>query len=207
MGRITKREKEIKMPILYTVFYTLLAVVIFIDIFLAIKFFEYVYCANIRHQPPMVASNATLRRTVINEIRTHYPHAKTICEIGSGFGGLARTVARHTHAQVFALENMPFSVLVSKTADLVSLCKNNKTIWCDAFEYLDTTDKKFDIAIAFLGPTLTPKLKKYKKKIRVLISLDFAIPTLSPKRIIEIGHGYVIYKKVKYPHRLFVYEF
>lgn len=195
------------MTFLYALFYTLLVVVILVDIFLAVKFCEYVYCANIRHQPPMVASNRILRRTVINEIKSHYPHAKTICEIGSGFGGLARTVARNTRANVYALENMPFSAFVSKTVDTLSLCKNNKTVWCDAFEYLNNTDKKFDVAIAFLGPTLTPKLKKYTNKIRVLISLDFAIPTLSPTRIIEIGRGYTIYKKVKYPHRLFVYTF
>jgi len=195
------------MSFLYVLFYVLLFIIILVDIFLAIKFFEYVYCANIRHQPPMVASNNALRRTVIKEIKTHYPHVKNIVEIGSGFGGMARTVARKTHAHVYALENMPFSVFVSKTLDYLSLCRNNKTVWCDAFQYLNDTDKKFDIAIAFLGPTLTPKLKKYKNKIDVLISLDFEIQKLSPTHIIEIGHGYTIYKKVKYPHRLFIYHF
>ena len=66
---------------------------------------------------------------------------------------------------------------------------------------------KFDVAIAYLGPTATPMIQKYKDKIKVLISLDFEIKNLKPKHVIDMGHGYTIYKRIKYPHRLFIYEF
>ena len=195
------------MSFTYFVAYFLLVVFCLVDLFLIIKFIEFVYCANIRFQPPLVSSTRKLRQYVINQIRTNYPNAKTICEIGSGFGGLARVIARNTDANVYALENMPFSALVSKILDLASYCKGNKTIWCDAFKYLDNTPQKFDVAVAFLGPTLTPKIYKYKNKIDVLISLDFEIPKLKPKYVLDIGHGCTVYKKIEYPHKLFIYEF
>lgn len=195
------------MSFIYFVAYVLLIIVCIFDVFLALKFFELVYCANIRHQPPLVSSNDLLRKHVVEQITAHYSKAKNICEIGSGFGGLARAVARKTKADVYALENMPFSAFVSKIFDKITFCRNNKTIWCDAFEYLDKTDKKFDIAIAYLGPTATPKIYHYKNKIKVLVSLDFEISDLKPKYVIDMGHGYTIYKRIKYPHRVYVYEF
>ena len=195
------------MSVIYFFVYTLLAVAIIFDLYLGIKVFEYVYCASIRHQPPLVASNKYERKLVIEQIKNKYPKAKNICEIGSGFGGLARAVARNTGANVYALENMPFSAFVSKTTDRLSFCKNNTTIWCNAFQYLDNTNIKFDIAIAYLGPTSTPKIEKYKNKLKVLISLDFAIQGLKPKYIIDAGRGYTVYNRIKYPHRLFIYEF
>ena len=67
---------------------------------------------------------------------------------------------------------------------------------------------KFDVAIAYLGPTATPMIQKYKDKIKVLISLDFEIKGLKPMRIIDMSKdGYTLYKRIKYPHRLFVYNF
>ena len=54
---------------------------------------------------------------------------------------------------------------------------------------------------------ITALKQQYKDKIDVLISLDFEIPNLKPKRIIDLKCGYVIYHKTKYPHKLFIYEF
>ena len=188
------------------IFITLIATIA-TDIFLLIKLLEFIYCANIRHQPPFVASGKLSRKSVIQQITTKYPNAKNICEIGSGFGGLARTIARGTNANVYALENMPFTAFVSKTLDKLTHCKNNTTVWCDAFKFLAETDKKFDIAIAYMGPTATPMLTKYKTKIKVLISLDFEIPNLPPVFVLNTEPGYTIYNKRKYPHRLFIYDF
>lgn len=200
-----KKGKE--MFWVYFLFYALMVALIIFDVFLAFKLFEYGYCAHIRHQPPLVSSGNYERRYVIEQIKMKYPDAKNICEIGSGFGGLARAVAHNTKAKVYALENMPFSAFISKMLDKLSLCKNNTTIWCDAFKYMDDTNIKFDVAIAYLGPAVTQKIKKYKNKIDVLISLDFEIEGIKPKCIIDLGHGYTIYNRVKYPHKLFIYEF
>ena len=187
--------------------YTLLIVFIALDIFLITKSFEYMYAAHILKQPPLLASNNTLRKLTLEQILTHYSNAKNICEVGSGFGGLARMVAHKTDAKVYALENMPFSAFISKTLDIISFTRNNKTILCDAFKYLDKTNKKFDIAIAYLGPELTTKLLNHKNKFDVLISLDFKIPHLKPKYVVSMGYGNTIYKHKKYPHKIFIYEF
>lgn len=128
------------MTIIHFFTYILLIAIFIFDIYLGGKFFEYVYCANIKHQPPLVASNKYERQLVVEQIKTKYPKAKNICEIGAGFGGLARTIARNTKANVYALENMPFSAFVSKLSDILLRCKNNHTIFSDAFEYLKTTN-------------------------------------------------------------------
>ena len=183
----------------------LIIIVFFIDVFVVLKFFEYVYCANIKKQPPMVASNKTLRKITAGEINKHYPRAKNVCELGSGFGGMARYIARNTQTNVIGIENMIFSVCVSKLCDLFCTSKS-KTIFCDVFEYLEKTDKHFDIAIAYMGPTITPKFLKYKNKFDVFMSLDFEIPQLKPIRVIDMGYGATHMHGKTYPHRLYVYE-
>ena len=157
------------------------------------------------NQPPLVGSSLGLRRLVINQIKTYYSDAKNICEVGSGFGGLAREIANNTAGDVYALENMPFTAGVSKFLDFImGAC--SKTIWCDAFKWLNDTDKKIDVVVAYLGPSFTKTLLKYKRKIRVIISLDFEIKGIKPTRVIDLGYGYTLYNHKKYPHRVFVYE-
>ena len=158
------------------------------------------------HQPPFVPSVNKLRKAAVEYIVEFYPNAKNIVEIGSGYGGFAREVAKNTNANVIGIENMPMAALVSFCADLFSKTKS-KTVWCDAFDYLDKTDICFDVGLAYLGPDLTPELKKFSKKIKVLISLDFEIPELNPVKVIDLKCGYTIYNRVRYPHKLFIYEF
>lgn len=183
----------------------MIAFLIALYLIMIIKFVEYMYCSRIRRQPPLVASNNGLRQLVIEQIKTYYPDAKNICEIGSGLGGLARRIAKNTNANVYALENMPCTVFVAKMFDFLTRAKN-KTIWCDAFRWLNDTKIKFDIAVAYLGPEFTTILPKYKNKIQVIISLDFEIENMKPTRIINLGYGFTLYNHKKYPHRLFIYE-
>ena len=175
-------------------------------VFFWIWLVEYLWCAFIKHQAPCVASSGNLKRETVRVIRQFYPDTKHIIEIGSGHGGLARYVARRTGANVIAVENMPFAAMISKIGDCFCMAKS-KTLWVDAFDYLDKTDKKFDVAIAYLGPRLTPKLIKHKNKIKVLITMDFEIGEMVPVRIIDLKRGSVTYNNKKYPHKLFVYEF
>jgi len=119
---------------------------------------------------------------------------------------LAHFIANNTNANVFAVENMPFSVFISKFLDIFHKGKN-KTVWNDLFKYLDESDINFDVCVAYLGPDLTQKLLKYKHKMPVFISLDFEIAGIKPKRIIDLEHGHTLYKGKKYPHKLFIYEF
>ena len=186
--------------------YVLIAIVFVLDCYLILKFFEFFYCAHVLKQPPMVASNKNLRKTIVYQINKYYKNAKNICVFGSGFGGLVRYISKNTGANVYSLENMPFSMFISKLSDYFSNT-NNKTIWCNGFDYMDKTKIKFDIVVAYLSPDLTPKLLKYKNKMRVLISLDFKIKGLKPTRIIKAGLGHTIYWGKLYPHRLYIYEF
>ncbi len=166
---------------------------------------EYLWCVLVKHQAPCVTSSGNLKRATVSAIRQFYPNTKRIIEIGSGHGGLARYVARRVDASVVGVENMPFAVMISKIGDWFCLARS-KTIWVDAFEYLNKTSEKFDVAIAYLGPKLTPQIKNYSKKIKVLIAMDFEIPKLTPVRVIDLG-GSITYGGKKYPHKLFIYEF
>lgn len=177
----------------------------FLEIYLLVRGAEYLYAAFIRRQPPFVPSNKYLRRATGDVICNNYPCAKLVCEIGSGFGGLSRYIARRCNCNVIALENMMFSSFVSWCGDL--FCRQSRTIRCDALKYMKNTDKHFDIAVAYLGPKLTPTLSEYKDKFSVLITLDFEIPEMRPVRIIDVGHGMTRYNGVLYPHKLFIYKF
>ena len=50
-----------------------------------------------------------------------------------------------------------------------------------------------DIAVAYMGPNVTPRLATYSNKFDVLISVDFAIPELKPVRVVDVCNGYTIY--------------
>jgi hypothetical protein len=183
-------------------------VLIFISSVLIFYLFLYnlerIVC-SVRHQIPFVPSNKDLRNAVIKEIKTHYPNIKTACDIGSGYGGLARKISGEFNIQVWALENMPFSAFVSKIMDIITHSKS-KTVLCDAFEYIKKSDG-FDIAIAYLGPSVNPRLTEIKNKTRVLVTMDVPVKGLNAVRTIDLPNGATMYGRERYPHILFVYEF
>ncbi len=166
---------------------------------------EYIISA-VRHNIPFVPSASVLRDAVVREIRHNYKDAKTVCEIGSGYGALARKISKECNVNVVALENMPFTFFIAKCADVLTRAGRVKTLWCDAFEYLDA-GHKFDIGVAYLGPWVNGRLAKYKQNFRVLITLDVPVPGLKPVKIVDVGRGYTRYGRYKYPHKLFIYEF
>lgn len=185
--------------------YIILASIALIELFMIIYCIEYIICAFILHQPPFVPTNKNTRKLIVQTIKQYYPHTKSVCEIGSGYGTLARLIGKHTNAKVIALENMPFSALLSKILD--RLQNKSKTIKTDAFEYLAKTKRKFDIGIAYLSPEDSNKLLKYKNKIKTLITIDFAIDKIRPTKIIDAGRGYTKYNHKLYPHKIFIYKF
>lgn len=176
------------------------------DIYLMIKFITRLCYAAIKKQPPLVCSTKYMRNQVLLAINKYYPDAKTICEIGSGTGGLARLLARKTSADVYGLENVWGPALLSKFLDFIYGSKS-KTVLCDAWQYLGQTDKKFDVAVAYLGPSAAQKIVDYKDKIDILISMDFELQDMKPIRTIDIGHGITVYNRKVYPHKLFIYKF
>ena len=187
------------------VLYILLIFVFVLDLYLAFKFFEYLYCTHILKQPPMVASNYLLRQALVDYINTYHKNVKNICDIGSGFGGLVRLLAEKTNANVYGLENMPFSVLISRIYGWFYRT-NSKIIWCDAFDWLDKSDIIFDVVVAYLGPDAIQKVLKYKNKMHILISMDFKLKNIKPVHVIKMS-GATRYKGNLYPHMLYVYKF
>jgi len=183
------------------------AVTAALAIFVAYMFWDNVErtICLIRRQVPLVPSSRALRDAVIKEIKNHYPSMKTVCDIGSGYGGLARRIAHECDMRVVALENMTLPALMSKIADKI-VRTNSKTIWKDAFKYISESGG-FDIAVAYLGPGVNKRLVEVGDKVRVLITLDVPVPGLAAVRIIDLPKGCTRYGCEKYPHRLFVYEF
>ena len=184
----------------------LAVILMFVSIvWLVCSHIEYVRCAFFCRQIPFVPSAAVLRRAVASEICRKYPNAKTVCDIGAGYGGLARYIARKTGADVVALENMPWTFFVARVLNFFSRTKVHN-IRCDAFEYLDKYQGKFDIGVAYLGPGVNDRLVAVMGRFDVLIVLDVPIPGVNPLYVVDVGHGCTRYGRRKFPHKLFVYK-
>ena len=184
---------------------------IFMWAFIAYKLIqniERLMCVFVRRQIPFVPSERALRRETVREIISHYPHAKTVVEIGAGYGGMARKIARNTGAQVYAIENMPFTFFMLRLLNLLMCARRCTPIRADAFKYLTETKRHFDIGIAYLGPGPNKKLAQFANKFNVIITLDAPIAGLKPTRIVDLSrYGFTRWNGVPYPHMLFIYEF
>lgn len=184
--------------------YFLLVALIIYDLFIL----QYLYCAMFTKQPPFVRTVKKEQGILIKEICSRYKNAKYICEIGAGLGGFARNIARNVpSAKVVGIENMFLNILCAKALDFFIGPKNYQTVYADAFDYLEKTNIKFDVAVAYLSPDFIDKLMLYKEKFNVLISVDFYASGVKPSKVIEVGNGYTKYNKKKYPHRLYIYKF
>ena len=167
-------------------------VVACITVYCGVKFIEYSWNVIVSKTPPFVPANSTERAAVVQQINMFYPHAKTVLELGSGYGGLARYIARHTSAHVVGVERMPGAALISWALDKLYRV-NSRTVWGNIYQYLEYMHGRVDIAVAYMGPNVTPRLATYSNKFDVLISVDFAIPELKPVRIVDVCNGYTIY--------------
>lgn len=186
--------------------YVLVVVVACVTVYYGVKFIEYSWNVIVSKKPPFVPAIDTERAAVVQQINLYYPHAKTVLELGAGYGGLARYIARNTSAHVIGVERMPATALISWGLDKLYRA-NSRTVWGDVFRYLENMGGRADVAVAYMGPNVTSGLIAYSKKFDVLISVDFAVPEIKPRRVIDVCKGYTRYAGKKYPHRLYVYEF
>ena len=187
------------------IFACLIICLIFIgELYIIIYGAEHMWCI-FHNQIPFVPSSKYLRRAVVNTIHKYYPNATSIVDIGAGYGGLARHIARNCDATVVALENMPFTITVSRVFNWVTRSRV-KIIKCDAFQYMQSSPR-FDIGVAYLGPNVNPRLAKYKKQFNMLITLDVPVAGLRPTHTVNVGHGFTRYGRHKFPHKLFIYDF
>lgn len=187
------------------IFAYLIAWLIFIgELYIIAYSAEYLWCA-FHNQIPFVRSSKYLRRALVSEIQRHFPDTTSVCDIGAGYGGLARYIARHCNVSVIALENMPFSLAVAYIMNLLSHSRV-QIVKCDAFEYLKSSPR-LDIGVAYLGPGVNNRLAEYKKQFDAIITFDVPIDKFKPTRVINVGHGVTRYGRHRYPHKLFVYDF
>ena len=187
--------------------YIIIATVVFIillELYVLISGIEYMWCV-IHNQIPFVSSSKYLRRALVTEIAKHFQNATSLCDIGAGYGGLARYVAQRRNMSVVALENMPFTITVARLVNFITR-SHVQIIKCDAFEYLKSSPR-FNIGVAYLGPSVNYRLAKFTNTFDMIITLDVPIERLNPTRIINVGHGVTHYGRHKYPHKLFVYDF
>ena len=193
------------MMITTVLFYTFFICLVGLEIYWLLRMVEFIWAGYIKRQIPFVASDNKLRMAVINEIKKDYPEYKTMCEIGSGYGGMARAVARGCGMRVTALENMPFTYFVARVLDFVSGARGVKTLRVDAFKWLGEYDGVFDIGLAYLGAGVNDRLIDYMHRFRVLFVLDVPMSNMVPVRVVDIGGGFTRYGDKKYPHKLFIY--
>ena len=166
---------------------------------------EHFIVGYIWRQIPCVSSSRVLRRAVATEIQK-YKNVKSVCEIGSGYGGLARFVARKCNVDVVAVENVWFTFAVSYVLSLFFCGNRVQHVCADAFEYLKNENLHFDVGLAYLGPKVNDELRDLMSRFDVLICLDVPMSNAKPVRVVDVGCGYTKFGKEKYPHKLFFYE-
>ena len=156
---------------------------------------------------PSLPSQRKMRKAVANEITKHYGNAKTVLDIGSGWGGMARGIARILPgARVIGIEKflLPFSY--SFIIWILFGPRNARFFMGDAFKFINREKGKgngnydFDIGIAYLLTPMMPKVEKVMDKFKVLITLDFPLPNASATRTIKLHKDHLG------QHYLYVYE-
>ena len=173
--------------LLLLIFLIILILFLIINVWVICNCFEGFICL-IFHLPPMVPSSKKMRNAIINEINKNYRSMKTVIDIGSCYGGLARRIARECNEKlVIAVERMICPAIISKTSDFFCdiKMKKSKTILSNAFKFIKKSDG-FDIGVAYLFPTVMKQLEELKHKFKVLIILDFSLPNSKPNKKIKL---------------------
>jgi hypothetical protein len=148
---------------------------------------------------PPVHSGHRLRKAIADYIANEYPDAKTVMDIGSGWGTMVRAVAkRFPNAAVTGVEIMPVPYLYSIIR--CAFVKNTKIFFGNVFKYLKKTDKKFNIGITYLLTTEMKDVEKFLMRFDVLLVLDFCLPDVKPTEKIKL------HKDILGQHRLYVYK-
>jgi len=158
--------------ILITVFLLLLSVEVGVGLFFG--------------KAPEVPSSTKLRNAVVSEIRARYPDAKTVIDIGSGWGGMTRRIAcEFSGASVTGIELMPLSFGCSALAKLFAGPANAKFVIGDAIKFIKNSDG-FDVGVCYCGTALMKDIPSLSDKFKLIISLDFPIPNVRPIKIIKL---------------------
>lgn len=155
-----------------------------------------------RRTAPQLPSERKLRDAVVSEIRKHYPDARTAIDIGSGWGGMARRIAREfPNMRVVGVELMPLAFACSRLARLFLGPRNCRFVMGDAIKYAARAkNKQFDIAVCYSGDRLMKAVAPLAGRFKVVLSLDFPMPGKKAARVIKL------HKDRLGQHMLYVYK-
>ncbi len=148
---------------------------------------------------PEVPSTKYMRGAVLDAINKEMPGVKSIVDIGSGWGGMVRMLARRfPNASVTGIEIMPTPYVCSWLS--VAFYKNVKIVFGNAFKYLGAMNGKADVGIAYLLTPMMHDVERYLPKFKILMVLDFPLPNTKPVRKVKLHrdrlgqHWLYIYK-------------
>ncbi|MCL2737641.1 MAG: class I SAM-dependent methyltransferase [Alphaproteobacteria bacterium] len=149
--------------------------------------------------PPKVPSQKKMRNVIMAEIHKNFPDAKTIIDIGSGWGGMAMRAAREfPHADAVGIELMPLPFCCATVSRCLLGPKNCRFAFGNAVRFIK--DKKFDIAVCYSGPELMKAIEPHRDNFKVVLSIDFPLPNIAPSRTVTL------HKDRMGQHVLYVYE-
>ncbi len=115
-------------------------------------------------------------------------------------GFLSKQIAKtNKNIKVIGFEHFITPFIYSKINNM--FVKNVKIKRENFFNYLDKSDKKFDIGVAYLYPDLIARLEKYKHKFDIIILLDFNFKNTIESKKIKLN------KNLLGQHNMFVYDF
>lgn len=178
---------------------TLLALSIFVEIYLVISFIR----SKNGKYPPYFPSFGRMRKTVIseaNQILKKSTSPTNIVDLGCGDGSLLRSLAKNHPQHHF--KGYEWSSLPYKLASYFS--KPYKNIKIYKQDFMKTDLKETNLVICFLSneiaPEVSAKLKKELSKGSIIISAAFALPNIKLiKEIQTKNYGFLLIK-------VFVYE-
>ena len=145
-------------------------------------------------------SSIRVRRLIVS-ILSNYSHARTITDLGSAWGGLARRIARaFSDCEVEAVELSRLPILLSRTAAFALRLTNIHHRRADIYR---TRLRDNQAYVCFLsGPGMIRLRERFEQDLPtggVLVSAVFAVPGWTPARV---EHATDLFRSTVY-----VYEF
>jgi len=173
--------------------------IILISVIIIIMNIEMVISSVFNKKIPPVPSGDKMRNAVIGEIVKNYPNVKSIIDIGSGWGGFVRKIAKDIPgAKVTGVEVVHSPYIVSKITQIIFGPKNCEFVRKNAFEYIK--DKKFDMAVCYLSTMNMKEFESYRDRFKIVIAIDFEFSNIKPSRVIKI------HKDIMGDHSIYIYE-
>ncbi|MCL2018039.1 MAG: class I SAM-dependent methyltransferase [Alphaproteobacteria bacterium] len=153
-----------------------------------------------RRTAPQLPSQKKLRDAVIGEINSCYPNEHTIMDIGSGWGGMVRRIARKfPKMRVTGIELMPLAFCCSWLSWLILGPKNARFMMGNAIKCI-SNGMSADIAICYSGTSLMKEFAPLADKFKIVLALDFPLPGHVPVRTIKLHKDHLG------QHMLYVYS-